>query len=147
MCIISKNIKSLLCVISLLIVPVNNILAMEMECVGKLFKKETNNIEDVEFTAKFVTDLGSHADGKLISVNLPVDEGEDSIKFAQDIAWNYTTFPEKILFGYISKEKINHYSLTLDYVNGTFAYEEYNKNFGFLMYATAEGNCTKISDR
>ena len=147
MFIISKNIKYLLCVVTLLIVPVNNILAMEMKCVGKIHKKEINKIEDVEFTAKFVTDLGSHADGILVSVNLPVDEGEDSIKFTQDNVWTYTTFAEKIIFSYISKEKINHYSLSVDYINGTFAYEEYNKNYGFLMYATAEGNCTNISDR
>lgn len=142
----SKNIKSLLCVFTLITVPVNNILAMELACVGKIDKKETNNIEDIEFNATFTNDNGYHSDSLLVSTSLPVDGGEESIKFTQDMVWNNYINAGKINFFYVTDDQNNHYSFHLDQINGTFLYEEINRNYGYSLYAEGKGNCTKISD-
>ena len=142
----SKNIKSLLCVFTLLTVPVNNILAMELECGGKIDKKETNHIEDIEFTARFTNEVGRYSDGVLLSESLPVDGGEESIKFKQDMIWKYAVHDEEISFFYVTKDKINHYMFIFDIINGTFLYDEYNKNYGYSLYARGKGNCVNISD-
>lgn len=146
MFIASKNIKSILCVFTLLVIPMNNILAMELACVGKIDKRETNVIEDVEFTAKFSTESGSYTDGVLVSVDLPVNSGEDSIKFTQDMAWDYHVSSEYVGFYHRANERKNQYSFRLDHINGNFFYEEYNKNYGYRLYAKGEGTCTSISD-
>ena len=142
----SKNINSFLCVFTLLTVPVNNILAMELECSGKIDKKETNNIEDIDFTAKFKNHIGSYTDGVLVSVNLPVDGGEESIKFTQDMNWNYSVHAEEINFYYVTEDKNNHYMFSFDPTKLTFIYDEFNRNFGYSKYAKGEGNCATISD-
>ena len=142
----SKNINSILCVFTLLTVPVNNILAMELECSGKIDKKETNTIEDIEFTAKYTADVRSGSDAVIVSVNLPIDGGEGSITFTQDMNWLYSFNDSKTVIKHITAGRRNYYIFTLYNNDSTFVYEEYNKDFGYTTYALGEGDCVTISN-